>query len=106
MTKIIHYKVIKGMGRKRHGWKIVATKSSYQSYKSLWAWVKVYYCKIFHRSRSFGLPSAGRILTWPITCYKCGCDYEIETPNSPQYSQNPFKQDFTQPKTWNELYPP
>ena len=104
MTKIVYYKVVKGFKSKKQGWKIVATKANYKSYKSRWAWIKVYYCKMFHRNRLYGLPIAGRILTWPISCFKCLCEYEIDTPNSPQYSHNPFKPDLTQPATWHELY--
>lgn len=78
-------------------------KETYTVRGSLFAWLKVIFCRVFHRNRFIvvGLPSASRILRWPIRCRLCDSQYEIETPNTPQYI-SPFKIDLTRPKTWEE----
>ena len=58
-------------------------------------------CMIFHRPLFYGLPTAGRVLKFPMSCAFCDNEFEIVRPNTPQWS-NPMKQDKTQPKTWEE----
>lgn len=51
----------------------------------------VLWCRLFHRGqRSFDSPAAGRYLWWPIRCHRCGCRYDIQTPNERGW-ENPFQ---------------
>jgi hypothetical protein len=67
-----------------------------------WATLVVWWCRLFHprRDKGFNLPSAGRVLRYPIRC-RCGCHYEIVRPNTPQW-QSPWKRDRRRPRTWSE----
>lgn len=39
-------------------------------------------CRVFHRRhRLIGLPSAGRVLTFPVSCRKCGSAFDVVAPH-------------------------
>ena len=66
--------------------------------------LRALWCRFMHRGFRChtGLPSAGRMLTHDICCVKCGAEYTVQTPNTPQYCHSgPWgKPDMTKPDTW------
>jgi hypothetical protein len=63
--------------------------------------LKAFFHIYFHRSFSYGLPSAGMKLTWPCNCIKCGADFTVTRDNNPQWI-TPIKRDKTKPKHWRD----
>ena len=58
-------------------------------------------CIYLHRNYMFGLPSAGKFLTFDCECIECGYKFQIVRPNTPQWI-TPNRRDITQPETWAE----
>jgi hypothetical protein len=58
-------------------------------------------CLLLHRDYSYGLPDAGRLLKWNVTCLQCDNKFVVTRLNTPQWL-NPFIKDKSRPKTWEE----
>lgn len=43
--------------------------------------VVVRLCRVFHRNRRVGLPAAGRELTFPVSCNRCGSAWDVVRPH-------------------------